>query len=179
MNPTNQALVVGFATLIAFALWETFADLKQPLTPTRIFTKDYGREFTFPFIAGLVVTMFYFGTNIWWGTAINTLYVTPTSSANYGIILTLPQGLANCLGALLLTCFGSKIGHWKWMYLGVVTWMVFWAGLLALATPENKGQTIAFLFLEIVAYGWAQYLSIAYIQLGVDQHDLGIAGGLA
>ena len=45
-------------------------------------------------------------------------------------------------------------------------------GLLALATPENKGQTIAFLFLEILAYGWAQYLSIAYIQLGVDQHDL-------
>lgn len=123
--------------------------------------------------------MYYFGTNILWSVMINTLYVTPTSPSNYGIILTLPQGLANSLGALCLILFGSKIGHWRWMYLFVVTWMVFWGGLLALATPSNKGQTIAFLFLEILGYGWAQYLSIAYIQLGVDQHDLGVAGGLA
>ena len=123
--------------------------------------------------------MYYFGTNIFWGTAINTLYVNPDSPPNYGVILTLPQGLANSLGALCLICFGRKIGHWKWMYVFVVTWMVFWGGLLSLARPDNLGQTIAFLFLEIVAYGWAQYLSIAYIQLGVDQHDLGIAGGLA
>lgn len=65
------------------------------------------------------------------------------------------------------------------MYLAVVTWMVFWGALLTLATPERKGMTIAFLFLEIMAYGWAQYLSIAYIQFGADQHELGVAGGLA
>jgi len=28
-------------------------------------------------------------------------------------------------------------------------------------------------------YGWCQYLSITYIQMGVDQIELGIAGGLA
>lgn len=27
--------------MILFGLWETFADLKQPLTPTRIWTRDY------------------------------------------------------------------------------------------------------------------------------------------
>jgi hypothetical protein len=176
-------MVVGFATLGAFAVWETLTSdtprNPQPLTPTRIFTKDKGREFTAPFIAGLIVTMYYFGTNILWSVMINVLYVTPDSPTNYGIILTLPQGLANSLGALFLIVFRSKIGHWRWMYLFVVTWMVFWGGLLALATPDNKGQTIAFLFLEIMADGWAQYLSIAYIQLGVDQHDLGVAGGLA
>jgi hypothetical protein len=36
-------------------LWETFAPLKQPLTPTRIFTRDHGRELTAPFIVGFVV----------------------------------------------------------------------------------------------------------------------------
>lgn len=116
--------MVGFATLGGFAAWETFADLKQPLTPTRIFTRNHGRDFTAPFVAGLIVTMYYFGTNILWSVMINALYVTPDSPTNYSIILTLPQGLANSLGALCLILFGSKIGHWKWMYLFVVTWMV-------------------------------------------------------
>lgn len=57
-------LVAGFITLVAFALWETFAPLKQPLTPTHVFTRDKGRELTAPFIVGFVVTMFYYAVNI-------------------------------------------------------------------------------------------------------------------
>jgi len=51
-------LVSGFVALVAFALWETYAPLKQPLTPTHVFTRDKGRELTAPFIVGSVVTMF-------------------------------------------------------------------------------------------------------------------------
>lgn len=51
-------LVSGFVALVAFALWETRAPLKQPLTPTHVFTRDKGRELTAPFIVGFVVTMF-------------------------------------------------------------------------------------------------------------------------
>lgn len=51
-------LVSGFVALVAFALWETCAPLKQPLTPTHVFTRDKGRELTAPFIVGFVVTMF-------------------------------------------------------------------------------------------------------------------------
>lgn len=57
-------LVSGFVILVAFALWETFAPLKQPLTPTHVFTRDKGRELTAPFIVGFVVTMFYYAINI-------------------------------------------------------------------------------------------------------------------
>lgn len=38
---------------------------------------------------------------------------------------------------------------------------------------------IAFAFLEQMFFGWAQYESIAFTQLGVKQIDLGISGGLA
>jgi hypothetical protein len=51
-------LVSGFVALVAFALWGTFAPLKQPLTPTHVFTRGKGRELTAPFIVGFVVTMF-------------------------------------------------------------------------------------------------------------------------
>lgn len=57
-------LVAGFVLMVVFALYETFAPLKQPLTPTHVFTRDKGRELTAPFIVGFVVTMFYYAINI-------------------------------------------------------------------------------------------------------------------
>ncbi|KAK5108618.1 hypothetical protein LTR62_008109 [Meristemomyces frigidus] len=82
-------------------------------------------------------------------------------------------------GAMLLTFFGTKIGHWKWTLTGSVVVMVVFGALLALATPERKGMMMAFVFLAMTGFGWAQYLSIAFIQFGVDQVELGISGGLA
>ena len=48
-----------------------------------------------------------------------------------------------------------------------------------MVTPYNKGTMIAFCFIEQMFFGWAQYESIAFTQLGVRQIDLGISGGLA
>jgi hypothetical protein len=57
--------------------------------------------------------------------------------------------------------------------------MILWGGLMALVTPYNKETMIAFTFLEQTFFGWAQYESVAFTQLGVHQHDLGMSGGLA
>lgn len=57
-DPTVVGLLVaGFGMLIVFGLWETFAPLQEPLTPTRLFTNNKGRTLTAPFIVGGVVTM--------------------------------------------------------------------------------------------------------------------------
>ena len=60
-----------------------------------------------------------------------------------------------------------------------ITLMTFFGGLLAYVTPGKENLGIAFAFLTATFYGYAQYLSIAYIQFGADQVELGIAGGLA
>ncbi|KAF1847133.1 MFS general substrate transporter [Cucurbitaria berberidis CBS 394.84] len=172
-------LVSGFTTLVAFALWETFAPLTQPLTPTHVFTRDKGRELTAPFIVGFVVTMFYYAVNIIYPTQIATLFTDATTDYKYRIVLGLPGNLGLCFGALLLTVFGHRIGHWKWTLTASVTVMVVFGALLALGNPQRKGMMIAFVFLCQVGFGWAQYLSIAFIQFGVPQVELGISGGLA
>ncbi|KAK3704521.1 hypothetical protein LTR37_013804 [Vermiconidia calcicola] len=172
-------LVSGLILLVVFALYETFVPLKQPLTPTRVFTKSKGRELTAPFVAGFVVTMFYYAINVIYPTQIATLFTTPGTSFRYAILLTLPQNLGLIFGAVLLTAFGSMIGHWKWTLTGSVSIMVVFGALLALGTPERKNMMMAFVFLAEVGFGWAQYLSIAFIQFGCDQTELGIAGGLA
>ena len=172
-------LVSGLVLLLIFALYETFVPLKQPLTPTRLFTRDHGRELTAPFVAGFVVTMFYYAINVIYPTQIATLFTTPETDFHYAILLTLPQNLGLVFGAVLLTCFGSVIGHWRWTLTGSVTVMVVFGALLALGTPERKGMMMAFVFIAETGFGWAQYLSIAFIQFGADQVELGIAGGLA
>ncbi|KAF7553821.1 hypothetical protein G7046_g6987 [Stylonectria norvegica] len=172
-------LVSGFALMTAFGVWETFAPLKQPLTPTRIFTRDNGRELTAPFVAGFVVTMFYYALNVVYPTMIAVFFTDETTDFRRAIILTLPQNLGLTFGAVLLTLFGTKIGHWRWTLTGSVTVMVVFGALLALGTPDRFGMVIAFIFLAEVGFGWAQYLSIAFIQFGTDQVELGISGGLA
>jgi hypothetical protein len=110
---------------------------------------------------------------------INVFFTDENTDFRYAIVLTLPQNLGLTFGAVLLTVFGSMIGHWRWTLTGSVTVMVVFGALLALGTPDRFGLVIAFIFLSEVGFGWAQYLSIAYIQFGTDQVELGISGGLA
>jgi hypothetical protein len=172
-------LVAGFGLLVVFAFYETFAPLKQPLTPTHVFTRGNGRELTAPFVAGFVVTMFYYAINVIYPTQIAVLFTTPTTTFREAMVWTLPQNLGLVFGAVLLTLFGTRVGHWKWTLTGSVTVMVVFGALLALGTPDRKGMMFAFVFLAMTGFGWAQYLSIAFIQFGVDQVELGISGGLA
>lgn len=172
-------LASGFALLVVFALYETFMPLKQPLTPRRVFVRGGGRELTAPFIAAFVVTMFYYAINVIYPTMVSVLFTDATTDFREGIKLSLPGNLGLVFGAFLLTVFGSKIGHWKWTLTGSVTIMVVFGALLALVTPERKGLAIAMVFIEQIGFGWAQYLSIAFVQFGTDQVELGIAGGLA
>lgn len=172
-------LVVGFVIMVIFILWETYAPLKQPLTPTRVFTKGKGRELTAPFIAAFVVTMFYYAVNIIYPTMINVLFTTATTTLSDQLVMTLPANLGLFTGAMLLFFFGNKIGHWRWTLTASVSIMVVFGGLLALGTPKRKGTVMALVFIEQMGFGWAQYLSIAFVQFGTDQIELGIAGGLA
>lgn len=107
------------------------------------------------------------------------LFSDASTDYKYRIVLGLPGNLGLCFGAFLLTVFGHRIGHWKWTLTASVTIMVVFGALLALGNPERKGMMIAFVFLCQVGFGWAQYLSIAFIQFGVPQVELGISGGLA
>ncbi|KAK4994440.1 hypothetical protein LTR66_005528 [Elasticomyces elasticus] len=171
-------LVAGFGTLLFFALWETFAPLKEPLAPTRLFTKNKGRALTAPFIVGGVVTMFYYGCNIIWGTMISVFF-SADQSTNVVYWLATVQGFGILLGGVLLWVCGNYLGHWKWQMGLSVAWMTLFGGLLAYITPERQALGISFAFLSAVGFGYAQYLSITYIQFGADQVELGISGGLA
>jgi hypothetical protein len=172
-------LVVGFAFLVAFALWETFGTAKHPLTPPIAFKRSYGRDFTAPCIALAIINMFYYSSSIIWPTMISSFYTLGGQPWQKAAYLSLPQGVAITVGAMGLTYFGSKIRHWQWQQTIAVTVMVIFGSLLALATPNNFGLMCAMLIISMLGYGWAIYLTIAYTQMGVPQEQLGISGGLS
>ena len=172
-------LVAGFASLIIFGLWETFGHPKEPLAPTRLFTAHKGRSLSAPFVVGFVVTMFYYATNITWPTMIAVYFTNSTTPPHIVYLLATVQGFGIFTGAMLLSFLGSHIGHWKFQMGVPITLMTLFGGLLACVTPETYSRGIAFAFLVAMFYGYGQYLSIAYIQFGADQLELGIAGGLA
>jgi hypothetical protein len=136
-------LVPGFVVMLGFAAYETFGSPKQPLCPTHLFTRDYGRELTFPFICGFVVTMFYYCANIVWGTQVAVFFTTPTTTLHETLLMTLPGNLGICAGFLGVMVFGNTIGRYKWQLTTSITVMVVFGALLALGTPERKTLLMA------------------------------------
>lgn len=172
-------LVVGAFVLICFALWETFSGTRFPLTPTHVFTSSWGRDFTAPAIALGVINMFYYSSSILWPNMITQFYTNGGAEWKYAVVLSLPQGFAIAFGAFLLSVLGSKIRHWQWQLTGSVLLMVVFGSLLGIVTPTNKGTMIAFIFLSQIGFGYGIYLSIAITQMGVDQKNLGVSGGIS
>ena len=123
--------------------------------------------------------MFYYGINITWPTMLSVYFTTPTTPPHIQYLLSTVQGFGIFTGAMILSFGGKYFQHWKWQMGIPVTGMTFFGGLLAYITPEREAMGIAFAFLAAMFYGYAQYLTIAYIQFGADQVELGIAGGLA
>lgn len=176
-------LVVGAVLLIAFAAWENIGSrrgfLKHPLTPTYVFTAGYGRDLTAPCIALAVINMFYYSSSILWPTMINVFYLDDPTDWKAASLLSVVQGLAILAGVLFLSFFGSSIKRWNWQLSGYTFLMVVFGVLLALGNPDRKGMMIAFVFVSQAAYGASIYLCIAVSQMGVEQKDLGLSGGVS
>lgn len=176
-------LVIGGVLLVAFGLWENLGEkkgwVKHPLTPTRVFTAGYGRELTAPCVAVAIINTFYYGTSIIWPTAIATFWIDSPTDWRGASILSLVQGFAITTGVIFLSLFGSTIKRWNWQMTGYCFVMVLFGSLLALISPDRKAMMIVFVFLSQAGYSAAIYLAIAISQLGVEQKDLGISGGLS
>jgi hypothetical protein len=110
---------------------------------------------------------------------IAVFYTTPASSIGESLVLTLPSNLGLVGGALIFAITGHHIGHWKLTLILSFGLAVVFGGLLALVSPYNKSLMTGLIFCQQFFFGWAQYEAVAFVQLGVDQLNLGASGGLA
>ncbi|KAF1936755.1 hypothetical protein EJ02DRAFT_438321 [Clathrospora elynae] len=172
-------MVVGFVLIAAFGVWETLSNTMFKLCPPHLFRSHKGREFTAPFVVAFIVTMFYYSVNVIWPTTVNVFYLRSNVSRSTELPLTLPPNVGLVFGSLCLMAFGNLLGHWKWTLIGAWTGMVLFGALIGLVTPFKQSLMITFCCINASFFGWAQYESIAFTQLGAPQQDLGFSGGLA
>jgi hypothetical protein len=118
-------------------------------------------------------------TNIVYPTQCAVFFLRETSTIKESVLLTLPSNLGLVFGEILLMLFGTPFGHWKWTLTGSVAIMVLFGALLGLGDPSRKAMMMVFVFISQTGFGWAQMLSITFIQFGVPQVELGVSGGLA
>jgi MFS family permease len=154
-------LTVGFAMLVFFGCWETFMPLKQPLTPSRVFCRNYDRTSTAPFNASMLVSMFYLGILTVCGTMVNVFF-TSSTSGNKSLQLGLAQGFGILLGTRAMSTLGQWIKYWKWQMFGSLLTTTLFGGLLALGNPSWQGMCIEFTFLASAGYGLGLFFSLFY-----------------
>lgn len=109
--------------------------------------------------------MFYYMTNIVYPTQISVFFTNETTPLRETLLLSLPSNLGLVVGEILLITIASKIGHWKWTLTGSVFLMVFFGALLGLGNPNRKSMMMGFVFISQMGFGWAQMLSITFIQV--------------
>lgn len=109
--------------------------------------------------------MFYYMVNIVYPTQISVFFTNETTPLRETLLLSLPSNLGLVVGEILLITIASKIGHWKWTLTGSVFLMVFFGALLGLGNPSRKSMMMGFVFISQMGFGWAQMLSITFIQV--------------
>lgn len=169
------SIVSGFVGLVVFVLWESFANLKEPLVPMHLFKN--GSWVAATILSGLGASVYY-ALAIVWPSMVAVLY-------NDGGVMTNAWyssfvGLWITVGQVLGGFAAKRLGYIKWQIVITVLLGGIFFGATATSTPDSKGRAAAFVALGTFWNGWAESLAITVVTITVwDQNKLGSASGLA
>lgn len=172
---TISAIVVGFALLVVFALWEIYAPLKEPLVPVHIFKN---LEWTVSVLLMSLGASIYYGFAIVWPSQCATLYNTGDMIYLGGISSII--GLAVITGQIVGGSVAERIGHTRIQVMVVFTLAAVFLGSTAVSQPDNFNTAAGLVFMGLFFTGWNETVCIANSTICVkNQQEIGIAGGLA
>lgn len=170
-------MVVGGVTLVAFALWEIYADLKEPLLPMHLF-KNFAWVVSC-LLLGLGASIFY-AMAVIWPSMVAVLYTDDGGASMYaGWLSCVPSAMIN-LGQIFAGFLAEPIGKTKIQCMVVLTLGGAFLGAVAASTPDTKGLATALLMVGSFFIGWNESvcLSNSGIEL-LDQREIGTAVGAA
>ncbi|KAI6778746.1 MFS general substrate transporter [Emericellopsis cladophorae] len=165
-------MVIGFLALVAFACWETFAKLDEPLLPMHLFKN-------FKWVVACVLlglgASIYYAMAVIWPQMVTVLYTNDGGASMYaGLLACAPTACINA-GQIISGILAAPIGKTKIQL--IVTVII---GGAFLGGPNEKGMATTFIIISCLAIGWVESvtLSLAGIEL-LDQSEIGTAVGAA
>ncbi|KEF58693.1 uncharacterized protein A1O9_06619 [Exophiala aquamarina CBS 119918] len=163
------SLIVGFLTLVAFAVYETYVPLTQPLLPVRLFKVQ---NIIACVIVGSTMQMVWFALNIFWPIQISVLFTTNEVKIGFQSCTT---GIALVAGELCFAPLFRSIGYLKWQM--VVAGLITAAFCTGMAASKTEGLGIAFTIIAGLANGWIEMVTIVVVGLVAPPNDIGVAQG--
>ncbi|KAF2821735.1 MFS general substrate transporter, partial [Ophiobolus disseminans] len=164
-------LVIGFFTLVAFALYESYMPLKYPLIPMSLFRN--ARWLALVGVAA-VATMFYYSLTVIWPQMITSLYT--TDNIQIGLMSGTVGGaiaFGQVIGALTVR-WGW--GHWQLRISSLL--MCAFIGAMAACDASTRNEGIAFTTIGSFAVGIVEVIAIIAVPFTVPPKDLGLASGV-
>ncbi|CAK7210672.1 hypothetical protein SEUCBS140593_000909 [Sporothrix eucalyptigena] len=169
------AIVLGAALLGVFALWETFAPLREPLVPIHILADI--KWVCNSAVLGLGASAYYSLAIIW---PIQASVVYGATDIELGALSAIP-GIAIVVGQVIGGYLAPRIGK---VTLQCAFVLIAGGAMIAcMATaggePSTKATCIGLLFVGTTFLGYNEAIALAGTTLlARDQHEIGVAGGL-
>ncbi|OAA64695.1 fungal trichothecene efflux pump [Niveomyces insectorum RCEF 264] len=166
------SLVIGAVLLLAFFLWETFADLKYPVMPMYYFRN---RGWISLVSMATVASMFYYSAILLWPQQVSEML---TSNVEYAGWLSCTVSSGTVLGQAVGGVFLRYGGNSRYWLIFATMCMVSFIASLASLTPETKKVGLA---VTIIGTFWVGFIELAALSLAplfCKPEDIGLASGM-
>ncbi|KAF2122211.1 fungal trichothecene efflux pump [Lophiotrema nucula] len=178
LYPWNSAhviatVVVGFASLVAFFVWEAYGNLKEPLLPMHLLKNMKWNVTVLLWALGAAI---YYALAILWPSMVAVLY-----SSGHGVMW---AGWVSCVSNSGIL-FGEFVGAFFKKRTNIQIIVVFFIGSVFLAamassTPDTPVRAAIFVFLAAAFIGWNEILNSTVATICIsDQREIGTATGIA
>ncbi|PYH42883.1 trichothecene efflux pump [Aspergillus saccharolyticus JOP 1030-1] len=164
-------LVVGFISILVFALYEIYAPLEQPLLPMSLL-RNPGYAATV--CSALVGNMVYFSMSLLWPEAVLYLFTTDTIKAGW---LSITTGVGVIVGEIAAGLFMKPIGFSKYQLIASTVTITAFSGALAAINQHRQAYGIAFTAIGGFAVGYLELITIIMCPLYCKPEDIGLASG--
>ncbi|CAK7221588.1 hypothetical protein SCUCBS95973_004546 [Sporothrix curviconia] len=169
---TLCTLLIGFATIVAFVVWEAYFCKVQPLMPPRLF-KNKG--FVGIVIVATIGAMIYYSMTVLWPTIISTLYTTDSIQVGWQ---------SSVVGGGIL--LGQVLGGLALGYVPRVKTQAIIASCLAMAfitplatiTASTHTTCLVLGILGLIAIGYVDNITFPGVTLVQESQDIGLATGV-
>ncbi|KAJ4296443.1 hypothetical protein N0V90_006488 [Kalmusia sp. IMI 367209] len=170
-----SAILLGFAVLVAFVLYEIYAPIKEPLIPMHLFLN--GRWVAAVVLLGLGAGVYYAFSIVWPAQA--AILYGNGDTMRVGYMSTI-VGLGIVSGQIVAGFLAARIGKTRYQCMAVFVLGGVFLGCAAVSTPDNFSVAVAMIFLGCFFIGWNESICLANATILVkDQREIGIAGGTA
>ncbi|KEF59507.1 uncharacterized protein A1O9_04351 [Exophiala aquamarina CBS 119918] len=174
--PVLAPLIIGaIAVTVAFPIWEIYSSEKiAKLCPPDMFRNIRG--FTVPLSVCFLGGMMFMGLQVLWPQEVQLLFTSIPRQVGW---YSLSYNASALLGGVIVGSLFAVIKRTNIQWLVVIVIQTVFISAMSTVTQHTPARAIVFVALASFAVGAQQVVGLLTIQFGAQDHQIGVATGLA